>query len=928
MSTPQPARPQYTFGRFRLAADATLLLDGDVRVRLAPKVLRTLLVLVQRAGQVVTKDELMAQVWPGVFVEETGLTRNISVLRRALGDDGERAIVTVPRIGYRFSSAVSFVQEPMRAAGERESPFVGREAELRHLDEALERAWQGRGALVALAGEPGIGKTTLADKLIGAARGRWLTALGRCSELFGTAEPHLPVLEALDMLAACAPVGETLRRLAPTWAAHLNATRAESPSAPADTPERLLRELTRFLSEAASDRPLLIVLEDLHWADAATTDVVTHLASRIRDMRVLMLVTYRDREMPAAASPFSQARAELRARGLLREIALPLLTAQEVMHFVEEAAPAGVPVSDLGMRVYAGSEGNPLFMTTLLAYLADAGGQPGSSTLAPVPESLRGLITRALARLDDTQRSVLEAAALQGYRFDVATVALSLDRPVLDIEDVLQTLEREHGLIDDGRPHGQFRHALYQAGLLDQMPPTRGVVLAGRVANALLARSDDHGTSVAGQVAFLLERAREEGRAAEYFAVASRRATERLAFRDAHDLAGRGMRCLERASELTGRERTRIECALCFASLIPLSSWRGYGHPEVEALAERVSRLAHELGDPEATARALGMTVFLRLIRGACTAARDAARELAALAESAGHPALLVNAHMQAQLSCHHLGHFADADAHAVRVIGIGQTLSPAERFINIFDPVVASLAESSRNAWITGRLATAAALADRAVAVAGEVGNAESLAFAWLFHAWLHGYRGDWRACLASSATGIEIATRNGTVQTLAWNRCVHGWARAHQGDVGGGRDELAAGTRLSQSIMGEVALPQFRAMMAEVLMLAGDRDGARGCITQALAARDSQDDDYFAAEIHRLAACCDAPGPHGFSRERHLDAAFAIARSQGAAFFTLRTALTSRQIRGDDAALRAALAAVSEPEPWADIVAAGSLV
>jgi len=86
-----------------------------------------------------------------------------------------------------------------------------------------------------------------------------------------------------------------------------------------------------------------------------------------------------------------------------------------------------------------------------------------------------------------------------------------------------------------------------------------------------------------------------------------------------------------------------------------------------------------------------------------------------------------------------------------------------------------------------------AVALAEQGVALGGEIANAESLAFSWLFHAWLHGYRGDWRTCQQSSATGIAVAARNGTVQTLAWNRCVHGWARAHQGDVAGGWQELA---------------------------------------------------------------------------------------------------------------------------------------
>ena len=121
MSTPHPSRPHYAFGRFRLTADATLLLDGDVRVRLAPKVLQTLLVLVERAGQVVTKDELMAQVWPGVFVEETGLPFRRWILWRRLMRSVERMAtgetLTSAALRAGFSDSAHFSRTFLRMFG-------------------------------------------------------------------------------------------------------------------------------------------------------------------------------------------------------------------------------------------------------------------------------------------------------------------------------------------------------------------------------------------------------------------------------------------------------------------------------------------------------------------------------------------------------------------------------------------------------------------------------------------------------------------------------------------------------------------------------------------------------------------------------------------------------------------------------------------
>jgi eukaryotic-like serine/threonine-protein kinase len=114
-STPEP-RGTYAFGRFRLSADGTLLMRDGVRVAVAPKVLQTLLALVQRAGHVVRKGDLLQAVWPDSFVEETGLTRNMSLLRRALDDEAQTVIVTVARIGYRFAAPVVLADAPVTSS--------------------------------------------------------------------------------------------------------------------------------------------------------------------------------------------------------------------------------------------------------------------------------------------------------------------------------------------------------------------------------------------------------------------------------------------------------------------------------------------------------------------------------------------------------------------------------------------------------------------------------------------------------------------------------------------------------------------------------------------------------------------------------------------------------------------------------------------
>ena len=756
--------------------------------------------------------------------------------------------------------------------------------------------------------------------------------MGRSSEVFGTTEPQLPILEILGELATVPHAADIIVKLAPTWAAHV--LRAGTPSA--DTPERLLREHTEVFAGLSRDRPVVHFLDDVHWADAATADVVAHLARRVASMRVLLVATYRDRALAASHVPFGHVRAELLAKGHLHEVTLPPLTRADVARYVAMAAAVS-GTDHLSDRVYTSSEGNPLFMSALVTYLlgTTADDTAVNTPTAPMPGTLRALIQRSLRVLRSDEHEVLETAALQGYEFDARTIGLALEKDTLAVEDLLTALDNEHGLVvplkaTTGEPSGsgyRFRHALYQTSLLESLPPSRRAHVARRLADVLQHTSTDEAAG-AGRVALLLELARSYGAAAEQFAIASQHATARLAFKDAHELALRGVRCLANATQLPAADHARIELALTFAQLVPLSSWRGYGHPTAAALADRATALATGLQDPAGMARALGMTCFVRLVRGECTESRNAARQLIALGETLGYRALVVNAHLQAQIACHHLGHFGDADVHARYVLEIGRELPPSQRFVNIFDPVVASLAESSRNAWITGRLREASALADDAVTLGAQVGNLESLAFAWLLHAWLHGYKGDWPTCIQSAGHGIDVARRGGTIQTLAWNQCVRGWARAHDGDAHGGRDELAEGMALSRSIMGEVAMPQFRAMLAESLIAGGQVDDARTAIEEALVAAETHDDAYVAAEVHRLAAVCGAPGPHALSPREHVARALELARAQGAAFFELRAALTLADMFGDCRAIGPALAQFAEPDPWRDIDDAGQRI
>lgn len=938
----------YAFEGFRLSTDGTLLLRGGVVVPLAPKVLQTLLVLVQHAGSVVKKADLIETVWPDSFVEDTGLTRNISVLRQALGDEHQHLIATVARIGYRFAAAVQRVSEGAGASQQETkpsgTPFVGRSRELDALRGAFQHARDGQGGILALAGEPGIGKTSVADAFLRELGGACYIGTGRCSQRFAGAEPHVPILEALDELAAAPSVMDTLRRKAPTWS---HVVKREPPQLDAGdgrkpgNQERLMRELTVFLDETSRQRPVVMFLDDLHWADVATVDVLSHLSARLSRSRTLLIVTYRPHELAQMHHPFARLRSELIARGHLREVPVSLLALDDVREYVQSTfGDAHVP-GDLPAFVFRKTEGNPLFMTDLVRYLRETGVPPnGRLSATDVPDSLRGLIARMLQGLDPALPELLSIAAVQGYEFDSATLSAVGGRAAADVEDLLQSAEHVHAIVTfvgerelpDTTVSTAYRfvHVLYQDALYGSIALSRRIAWAQRIAEALVVSHAARVDAIAGQLAVLFETGRDFWQAARYFLMTSRNAARLFAFATAIELADRGLHCLRSVHGVDGLELSRRELELCFAKVLPLATLRGYGSEDVSILSDRVVQLGEKVGDPAATTAGHAATWWVRMVRGDCRPAKEAGARLIALATENRHDIWLINGHMHTMIACHHLGEFRDAAAHAEAVSVLAPRVPHHERCISILDPVVASLAESSRNSWITGRFAAASAACDRAMALASEVRHPDSHAFAWLFHAWLRGYRGDWRDALRSVDSGITIATEAGSVQTLAWNRCIRGWVLAHLGEMETGCSELAAGIEASKSIMGEVALPQFYVMMAEVLLLRKDFAGAEEWLVRARDVEEANDDRYFSAEIRRLSAACLAERGYTDAAVTMLLSAIDVASSQGASFFELRAALTLVEhdsVRGR-AAVRSVMEDFPEPEPWPEVNAARRLL
>jgi predicted ATPase len=826
----------------------------------------------------------------------------------------------------------------------RQRTSVGREPERAELRTAFEAADRGAGQLIAIAGEPGIGKSTLVDDFLSEIATPAWVGRGRCSERLAGAEAHLPFLEALDSLLKRDPAVRTMmKQCAPGWYVQVAPVSAEDSSAArllADTrsgsAERLMREMGALLQELGRSRPVVLFLDDVHWADFSTIDLLGYLAPKLAQLRVLVLVTYRPTDLTIARHPFLRLKADLRAHGALHEVPIAFLTADDVARYVSANLPEAS--RDLAGLIYRKTEGSPLFMVDLVRYLRERGVPErwGSEIERNVPQSLRGMIERTLEGLTDSERQLLRVAAIQGVQFDSAIVAQVLERDAADVEDTLQSLERVHGLVqllsEQEMPSRlfslryQFVHVLYQTTLYASISPSRRASWSGKVANALETAYGDRKTAVAAELALLYELARDPWRASEHFLAAAELASGRFASREALAFATRGLACVAAAGD--SADVKRRELALQKALLIPFAVIEGYGVPATERITQRVVELAEQLQDHDSLFAALDGALLVNLIRGKCDVAADISDRMIGTADQSGSDVQQMNARMWAMVTRHHMGEFQEAQRHAQICVSLGAPSNQAVRLTTIFDPVVATLSESSRNQWIIGNTRVCIEQTRRAIELAREIRHPDSLAFALLFHGWMHGLRHEWDTCLRSTAEAIALGAEHGLAQTSAWNRCVHGWALAHVGKLAEGLVELQTGIQESGRLWGKVALPHFIAMLAEVLMLQGDYARALDEIDTILVMTDTTRDLYFNAELHRLAAECHVTFGERDAAEASVQRALQTARAQGAKTFELRAATTLGRLTANLAdkpkarqCLRAILDALGDAEETADV-------
>ncbi len=454
-------KPDITFGPFRLDLANECLWQGSQSIALRPKAFAVFNYLLWHSGQLVTKEELLSAVWPETFVGDAVLKVAIRQLREALDDDPKspRFIETAHRRGYRFIGQIAeserglageqklkrnyTVSASPRPATDFPSGIVGRDEALSRMRGWLEKMLSGKRQIGFVTGEAGIGKTALVDTFahsLGADRNIRIVR-GQCLEQYGSGEAYLPVLEAIGRLCReQEQVVDVLRAHAPMWLLQMpslvNAEERESLSREVfgATRERMLREMGEALEVLTADLPLVLILEDLHWSDYSTLDLISYLARQRQAAQLIVIGTYRPVELIVSGHPLKAVKRELLAKQQCEELPLEYLSEEAVARYLSVRFPTNrLPIKLAGL-IHERTEGNPLFMVNAVDYLVAAGliveyetgwelGVEIEKVEVGVPDSIKQMIEKQVEHLDANDQRTLEAAGVAGAEFSTLAVA-------------------------------------------------------------------------------------------------------------------------------------------------------------------------------------------------------------------------------------------------------------------------------------------------------------------------------------------------------------------------------------------------------------------------------------------------------------------------------------------------------------------------
>jgi len=792
-------------------------------------------------------------------------------------------------------------------------PLVARDRELKRLLSIWDATTGPRSHMAVIAGEPGIGKTRLAEEILARAGRRGIrTARTRSYEAEGSLS-YAPVVEWLRSDALRPGLGDLDTAWLTEVSRLLPEVREERPELP--LPEALTETGQRHrlftgLARAVLARPdpLILLIDDLQWL---------HFLLRLpNDARLLVLGTVRPGEVEPDAA-LRRLLLDLKERGLATEVELGPLEREDTGALARYLAD-GELLSDAAAALHRESEGNPLFIVESVRAgridTLDSGSAARAG--APLPPRVRAVIRSRLAHLSGAARKVAGVAAVIGRDFDLDLLSrvshADEDRLVEALDELWQRrIVGEHDADRFDFTHDKLREVAYA-----DLAPVRRRVLHRRVAEALEIREVRAGDPPHARIAAHFERAGLPARAIPFYERAAEAAKELFANEEAIRLLRAALRLL--ASRPAGPDRDRRELRLRLGLLSPIRAVRGWSAPEAEEILSRAATQATELGDDVSLGNVLFSRVSYEFVRG-----RDL-RGAVELATRARDHAVRLEDPWSRALSHHHLGSLLTLRGRfgrALECLDRGRDLyercSDPGRDIRSFglDFWVLDGTFRAHAMWHEGSIELAWQEIARAIRHADEVKHPFSRAMARSYAAVLHQFDRDPGLTRRRAEENLEVCREHDIPYYLAWGTILRGWARGAMGEPEAGAEEIRDGLRRMEDQDAGLRRPYYLGLLAETCAAAGRIEEALEITGDALALGERTGERWRDADLRRLRGTLLVTCGHPERGEEAFRRAMEVASGQGARTLELEGALALARLlrsRGETGAARELLESV----------------
>jgi class 3 adenylate cyclase/tetratricopeptide (TPR) repeat protein len=807
------------------------------------------------------------------------------------------------------------------------APFVAREQELAELADALTTARSGAGQILFVIGGAGRGKTMLVQEFARqaqAADGELLVVSGYSNAHTGTGDPYLPFREALTMLSGDVETRwasglistEHARRLweampltlpaliehAPDllgtfvpstgvreraatfadrdahWWGRL-VTRESADAGARVTQQPIFAQYTAALSAIARERPLLLILEDLHWVDSASSGLLFHLSREAARSRMLIVGTYRPDEVAVSRGevvhPLAEMVSELKRWHGDIWLDLGELAEADGRRFVE--AYLDTQPNQLGSlfreALFKRTGGHALFTVELVREMRDRGDlrqdADGQWIESPainwntLPARVEGVIEKRIQRLERELRSILTIASVEGETFTaevVARVQQVQERGL--VQRLSQELDKQHRLVvahilawlgSQRLSLYRFRHQLFQQYVYHSLTEMERAYLHEAVGSVLEALYGQQSEQVAVQLARHFEQAGLPEKAVAYLLQAGRRAAQLSAYQEAIGHLTKGLTLLERLPDTPERAQTELELQIAQGTALRVT--KGQGTAEVEQIYSRAWQLCQQIYAGE-TSRILpilyGWHGFYAA-RGDHRRAYQLAEEFLDLAQHQKDPTMIV-AH---RLMGHRLflGELVAARPHFEQ---IAARYNPEQHRPLMFqygpDPGSAGLSVGALDLWLLGYVEPARRWSERALMLAREADHAFTLAYALVLSSWFHQFCQERTVAQEYAEEAIAISTKQGIALFLAWGTIFRGWALAKQGQGDAGIVQLRQGVAALRAAGIQSFGTHHLTLLAEAYQTVGQPDAGLAALAEAAALVETTEERFWEAEIYRL--------------------------------------------------------------------------